>query len=238
MFSLLRPGLETMQLLHPDVLAEARGLSAGASGFLLFVGTLLWGFGWRWHRFWVVFSITLTAGILGLSAGQSAGVQILVVGVLASVAAGMLALEIARILAFLTGGIAAWVAATAVAPGAQELWAVFLCGGLVGVVLYKLWTMLAMSLIGVLLSWHTLIAMLDDSVGFDAPKWAAENASALNGAVIAATLLGVLIQNKTGRADGEKGESEKKTDSHDEEDDPVEEVTGWIQRIIPIRKAA
>ena len=56
-----------MTLICPDVLAEARGLSPGASGFLLFVGFLLWAFGWRWHRFWVVFAITLTAGLLGIS---------------------------------------------------------------------------------------------------------------------------------------------------------------------------
>ena len=36
--------------------------------------------------------------------------------------------------------------AQAVMPEAHELWAVFLCGGLVGVVLYRLWTMLATSL--------------------------------------------------------------------------------------------
>ena len=188
-----------MFLLNPDVIAEARGLSVGASGFLLFVGFLLWAFGWRWHRFWIVFAITLTAGILGLGAGQSAGVQILVVGVLCAVAAGMLALELARILAFVSGGVAAWVGATLVAPGAQELWAVFLCGGLLGVVLYKLWTMIAMSLLGILICWHTLLALWDGMSDWNSPRWAGANASALNGAVLAGTLLGVFVQSKTGR---------------------------------------
>jgi len=224
-----------MYLLNPDVIAEARGLSLGASGFLLFVGFLLWAFGWRWHRFWVVFAITLTAGILGLSAGHSSGVQILVVGVLCAVAAGMLALELARILAFVTGGVAAWVAATAVAPGAQELWAVFLCGGLIGVVLYRLWTMIAMSLLGTLVCWHTLLALWEGPIGFNAAQWAAENASALNGAVIAGTLLGVIVQIKTGRTEEsailESGESKKK----DENGTPDGSLFG---RILPFGKAA
>ncbi len=188
-----------MYLLNPDVIAETRGLSPGASGFLLFVGVLLWAFGWRWHRFWIVFAITLGAGILGLGAGHTAGVQILVVGVLCAVAAGMLALELARISAFVSGGVAAWLGATVVAPGAQELWAVFLCGGLIGVVLHKLWTMAAMSLLGILVCWHTLAAMSEGVFLYDAPRWAAQNASALNGAVIAGTLLGVAAQTRTAR---------------------------------------
>ena len=222
-----------MFLINPDVIAEARGLSLGASGFLLFVGFLLWAFGWRWHRFWVVFAITLTAGILGLSAGQTAGVQILVVGVLSAVAAGMLALELARILAFITGGVAAWVAATAVMPGAQELWAVFLCGGLIGVVLYKLWTMVAMSL---LVCWHTLLVMWEGLLGFNAPQWAADNASALNGAVVVGTLLGVIVQSKTGRPDaasaGAHGANETDEDEHHA---PSGSRFG---RILPFGKAA
>ncbi len=222
-----------MYLLNPDVIAEGRGLSLGASGFLLFVGFLLWAFGWRWHRFWVVFAITLTAGILGLSAGHSSGVQILVVGVLCAVAAGMLALELARILAFVTGGVAAWVAATAVAPGAQELWAVFLCGGLIGVVLYKLWTMIAMSLLGILVCWHTLLVLWEGLIGFNAAQWASENASALNGAVIAGTLLGVIVQVRTGRTEEiaivESGEPKKKDEA------PAGTL---FARILPFGKAA
>ncbi len=228
-----------MLLLNPDVIAETRGLSIGASGFLLFVGFLLWAFGWRWHRFWVVFAITLTAGILGLSAGQNAGVQILVVGVLSALAAGMLALEIARILAFVTGGVAAWVAATMIVPGAQELWAVFLCGGLIGVVLYKLWTMIAMSLLGILVCWHTLLAMSEGLLSMDAPKWAAENASALNGAVVVGTLLGVLVQSKTGRADEIAAPVSDTHDSHSNSvNHHAEPVESWFKRMMPLNKAA
>ena len=203
-----------MQLISPDVLAEARGLSPGAAGFLLFVGFLLWAFGWRWHKFWVVFAITLASGLLGLTAGRSAGTQVMVVGVLLAVAAGMLALELAKILAFVTGGVAAWVAAEAMLPQAQELWAVFMCGGLLGVALYRVWTMIATSFVGILVCWHSLLVMADSFVPLDAPSFAAEYASALNGGVLAAALLGVLVQARTGSEDGGGKSEEKKDDGH------------------------
>ncbi len=196
-----------MQLILPDALTAARGLSPGAAGFLLLVGTLLWAVGWRWHRFWVVFGITLAAGLVGLTVGQASGGQVMVVGILLAVAAGLLALELARILAFVTGGAAAWAAAQAVFPQVQELWAVFLSGGLIGVVLYQLWTMLTTSLLGVLVAWHAGFVLAEQFVdGFDAAKWAGEHSAALNGVVIVAALLGVLMQKLTAPrpvADGE-----------------------------------
>lgn len=205
-----------MTLICPDVLAEARGLSPGAAGFLLFVGFLLWAFGWRWHRFWVVFSITLCAGLLGISAGKSAGSQVLVVGVLLAVSAGMLALELAKILAFVTGGVCAWVATEAAFPQAQELWAMFLCGGLIGVALYRVWTMLATSVVGILLCWHSLLVMAESFAGLDGPKLATQNAVALNSGVIVASLLGVFVQARTGSEADEAEEPAKKDEKKPE----------------------
>ncbi len=185
-----------MQLIAPDVLAAGRGLSIGACGFLLLAGTCLWALGWRWHRFWIVFGLTLGAGLAGLSAGQPGGGQVMIVGVLLAVTAGMLALELARLLAFLTGGVAAWAGAQAVLPQAQELWAVFLSGGLMGVVLYQLWTMLTTSLVGVLLTWHAGLILLEGLGKVDVVALATKHAIALNGGVVAATLIGVLVQNR------------------------------------------
>jgi hypothetical protein len=204
-----------MHLLCPAVLADAKGLSIGAASFFAFVGLLLWAFGWRWHRFWVVFAVTLTAGVVGIGAGRTGGTQVLVVGVLLSIAVGMLALEVAKITAFLSAGTAAWVAAQAVMPQAQELWAVFLCGGLIGVVLYRLWTMLATSLIGVLLFWHAAFLLLDTAGLFVASEFAEKHAAVLNGAVALVTVVGVGVQAWTGQAadaaDKEKADkSEKK----------------------------
>jgi hypothetical protein len=201
-----------MQLILPDVLATARGLSAGAAGFLVLVGFLMWAAGWRWHRFWVVFGLTLAAGIVGLGAGSaSGGGQVMVVGVLLAVAAGMLALELSKILAFVTGGAAAWVATQALLPQAQELWAVFLSGGLIGVVLYRLWTMLTTSFLGVLLAWHAGLVLIEPLAGADTAKWAGEHAAALNGAVIAVTVIGVLVQAQTTPRPDEAAEDETGT---------------------------
>ena len=205
-----------MHLIDPDVLAAGRGLSFGAAAFALLVGLLLWALGWRWHRFWVVFGITLAAGLVGLTAGKSAGGSVLIVGVLLAVAAGMLALELARILSFVTGGAAAWIAAQTVLPQVQELWAVFLSGGLVGVVLYQLWTMLLTSLIGVLITWHAGFVVLGQLFHFDADKWAADHTAALNGGVVAVAVIGVIVQRRTSQAKpvaGDGGESEPKDEA-------------------------
>lgn len=197
-----------MRLISPDVLADANGLSLGATAFFLFIGLLLWGFGWRWHKFWVVFAITLTSGVLGISAGRSAGTQVLVVSVLASLAAGLLALEIAKIVAFVTGGTAAWLAAQAVMPQAHELWAAFLCGGLLGVVLYRLWTMLATSFVGVLVIGHSTLLLAEVSGVLKAVEFAEKQAAAINTWAVSASVIGVLAQTWTaGAAEGEDGEA-------------------------------
>ncbi len=187
-----------MQLIQGDILVAGNGLSFGAAGFLVFVGLLLWAVGWRWHRFWVVFGITLAAGLLGLGAGRAAGGhQVMVVGVLLAVSAGMLALELAKVISFATGGVAAWVATQTVFPQVQELWVIFLGGGLLGVVLYKLWTMLTTSLLGVLVSWHGTLLILQEVTKTDLSSWVNAHAVALNGGVIAVTVLGIAVQTWT-----------------------------------------
>ena len=187
-----------MQLILPEVLSAAHGLSFGAAGFLGLLGVLLWALGWRWHRFWIVFGMTLAAGILGMQAGHAAGGrQVLIVGVLLAVSAGMLALEAAKLLAFVTGGVAAWVGVQSLYPAAQELWAVFLCGGLLGVVLYRLWTMLTMSLIGVLISSHAWLILIQETAKPNLVEWVQTQAPALNGVVIALALIGVYLQTRT-----------------------------------------
>ena len=227
-----------MHLIDPDVLASARNLSYGAAGFALLVGILLWSLGWRWHRFWVVFGITLAAGLVGLTAGRSAGGSVLIVGVLLAVAAGMLALELARILSFVTGGSAAWIAAQTILPQVQELWAVFLSGGLLGVVLYQLWTMLLTSLAGVLITWHAGFVVLGQLFHFDADKWAADHAVALNGGVIAVAVFGVLVQTRLSpkKAEDEKAdEAEAKDETEKPKSDKKRKVDDSQQ---DVKKAA
>jgi hypothetical protein len=228
-----------MQLILPDVLEAARGLSPGASFLLLVAGLSLWAAGWRWHRFWVVFGITLGAGLIGLTAGQSAGGQVMVVGVLVAVSAGMLALEVARGLSFVTGGAAAWVATQAVLPQVQELWAVFLSGGLLGLVLYQLWTMLTTSLLGVLLTWHAGFALAEQYLKFDLVKWVDDHTAALNGGAIAVAILGVVVQSRTApkvAAEASAKDEAAADEAPAEEPDAVR--VSWWRRVLPGRKAA
>jgi hypothetical protein len=200
-----------MQLIAPDVLAEARGLTAAMSGTICVLGIALWVFGWRWHRFWVVAGITLAAGLTGMNAGRAAGTtQVLAVGVLLAVAAGMMALELAKVLAFAAGGVGAWLAVQWVLPKAQELWAVFLCGGLIGLLLYRLWTMLLTSLIGTLLAAHTALLLAEPVFKFDAASWAARHIAALNGVVVGLAVLGILVQAAAAPAEDAPAEKPEK----------------------------
>jgi len=64
-----------MQLVAPDILEEARLLSPLWSSAGLVVGFWLWSLGGRTHRFWLAMSVTLTAGLLGLTLGKDYGMQ-------------------------------------------------------------------------------------------------------------------------------------------------------------------
>jgi hypothetical protein len=213
-----------MQLIAPDILAEARGLTGAMLGTVCVLGISLWLFGWRWHRFWVVAGITLAAGLIGLNAARPAGVQVMAVGILLAVAAGMMALELAKVVAFIAGGIGAWLAVQWVLPQAQELWAVFLSGGLLGLLLYRVWTMLLTSLMGTLLAGHAALLLFEPVFKFDAVTWAASHIAALNGAVVGVVILGILLQVvAAGDAEGRKDEAkdekpEKKHKHHDAHD--------------------
>lgn len=228
-----------MRLISPDLLSDASGLSVGAAAFGLFVGLMMWGLGWRWHKFWVVFGVTLTAGLIGMSAGRVAGTSVLVVGVLLALAAGVLALELARIAAFFTCGTAAWLAVQALFPSMQELWAVFLCGGLIGVVLYRLWTMLATSFLGTLLIGHCVLILAETMGVLKASEWAEKNFAVLNGVAITLAVLGVAVQAKT----GQEAKAEEKTDEPkvDPKPEPVaipEKPTPWFRKLLPFNQAA
>ena len=156
-----------MQLIAPDILAEARGLSPVLSGIGALLGSLVWLCGWRWHRFWVVVAVTLIGGLVGMQAGKSSGGHILAMGVLLGLSAGLLALELARVFAFAAAGTCSWMAAGLLFPKGQELWVAFLLGGLLGVLLYRFWTMLLTSFVGVLFAWHSLLCLSEQLMSFD-----------------------------------------------------------------------
>ena len=237
-----------MQLIAPDILAEGRGLTGAMAGTACVLGVALWLFGWRWHRFWVVAGITLGAGLIGLNAGRVAGGQVLAIGILLAVGAGMMALELAKVIAFIAGGIGAWLAVQWVLPQAQELWAVFLSGGLLGLMLYRLWTMLLTSLMGTLLAAHAGILLFEKLLRFDSVEWAARNMVALNGVTVGVIILGILLQAVAAPDPEEakpdkKKDHKKKGDKHDDEakgdHGEKEEKSPWWKKLLPtLSKAA
>jgi len=184
-----------MQLIAPDVLMEGRGLSPALSGCGVAIGCLIWLCGWRWNRFWVVMAVTVGGGLYGLHSGRAAGSNMLAMGILLAVSAGLLALELSRVLAFLAAGITVWQAASLLLPSGQQLWVVFLLGGLGGVLLYRLWMMLLTSFIGTLITWHSGFCLADRMALLDSVDWAANHSAFLNGIVLAGTVAGVLTQS-------------------------------------------
>jgi hypothetical protein len=233
-----------MQLIAPDILAEARGLTGAMLGTVCVLGCALWLFGWRWHRFWIVSGITLAAGLLGLTAGRSAGgTQIMAVGILLAVAAGMMALELAKVFAFVAGGCGAWLAVQWVFPQAQELWAVFLSGGIFGLLLYRVWTMLLTSLGGVLLACHSGLLLLEPVLHFDAVKWVDANQAAFNGVAVGLTVLGILLQAVAApEEEGDEGakdqKPEKKPEPKKEPEADKEKPAPWWRKLFTSGKAA
>ncbi len=237
-----------MQLIAPDILAEARGLTTAMSGTICVLGFALWLFGWRWHRFWIVAGITLAAGLFGLNAGRNhGGTQIMAIGILLAVAAGMMALELAKVFAFVAGGCGAWLAVQWVFPQAQELWAVFLSGGIFGLLLYRVWTMLLTSLAGVLLACHAGLLLLEGVISsFDAVAWVTANQAAMNGVAVGLTVLGILLQVAAAPEEGDPKDEEK----HDKKDakpevkpapEPTKEKekpTPWWRKLFHSGKAA
>jgi hypothetical protein len=186
-----------MQLIAPDILAEARGLSVGVTAAGLAVGLLLWLLGWWGHRFWVVLAATVGAGVFGLYSGPDFGMQRLVAGLLLAVAAGVLALALVRLVAFAAGGVVTWLVVRAVAPGWNDLQGQLICllaGGLVSLLLFRVWVMALTSLAGTLLMGYAGLSLAETLGRFDSASWAEQNALILNIGCGTATLLGLVVQ--------------------------------------------
>jgi MFS family permease len=182
-----------MRLIAPDILTEAKGLSPAVTGVFLAVGVMVWLLGWYYHRFWIVAGITAGAGLIGLYTGRAAGTQLLVVGLLLALAAGLLAMELARVLAFVGVGALSALAVRTVLPQGEPLIG-FLVGGLLGVFLYRFWAMLLASFVGTELAAHAGLSLAEELGVIDAAKFAEQNADWITGVLIAASILGMFAQ--------------------------------------------
>src|SRR5438477_8634032 len=184
-----------MFLIAPDLYVEVSRLSGGACMIGLGLGVFIWLTGWWQHRFWLVASLTTTAGIFGLQQGRAAGVQPLVCGLLAALAAGLIAMELSKVLAYAGGGLAASLIARAYLPTADPLLA-FLAGGLLGIVMFRLWMLALTSFLGTLLATCCGLALGTQMLLLDGPVLVQQKSTVLNSFVGGGTLLGILIQGR------------------------------------------
>lgn len=205
-----------MSLLAPDILEEARGLSpaAGVTGLLL--GLFIWLLGWRGHRFWIVLATTVAAGLVGLSAGPSYGTSPLVAGVLLAVAAGVLALALVRMLAFVAGGLGTWMTIHALLPTWNEPLVCFLIGGLVGLFMFRFWTIALTSFVGAMLMSYSGLCLAEHYGKLNAVALAQTQPAVLNWTCLGTTLAGIAVQfvleRRRGKGKRDRGRSSRPRD--------------------------
>src|SRR5262249_18721425 len=134
------------------------------------------------------------AGVYGLNGPHDYGSQPLLAGILLAVAAGMLALALVRVVAFLGGGVCASLLGQALAPSWNDPLVFFLAGGLLGLVLFRVWTLTLTSLGGTLLMTYSGLCLADRLGKLDAVDWSERQTLLLNWGGGALTLLGLLAQ--------------------------------------------
>jgi hypothetical protein len=188
-----------MQLLIPEVLEDVRGLSAGIAVTALVIGLLLWLFGWWGHRFWIVMAATVAAGVLGLYSAPTYQTQPWLAGLLLALAAGALALALVRLVAFAAGGLATWAVVHALAPTWNEPLLCVLLGGLVGLLLFRIWTMALTSLAGTLLMAYSGLCLASKLGNVDIVALAEQQRVLLNTGCGVLALLGLIVQFLLGR---------------------------------------
>jgi hypothetical protein len=222
-FSLIRSGNTTMHLVDLDILTAGQGLSVPACAVGLGIGGVLWLLGGLSYRFWIVVLITLASGVYGLSVGPAFGVQPLVSGLLLAIAGGVLALALARVGAFLAGGITVCVLAESIVPGWNEPFIFFFVGGFLGLLMLRFWFMVMSSLAGSVVTAYSLLWLFDALGKLDAIAFATNKPVLLNWACAGAALVGLLIQVGiarrfwTGKGDGE-----------DEDEDEAPLLLRWL----------
>lgn len=186
--------LPPMHMISLDLLEDTCRLSPASNGLILLLGFALWIGGWQAHRFWIVLIATACAGMVGLRYAAALGSHPLIVGLLLAATAGLLALALVRVLAFAAGGAAAWFVVRSVGmPGNEPLLA-FLVGGLLGLLLFRLWTMALTSGVGSLLILYSGLSLGTHFGKLQALELATTDATMLNGVWAGLSFLGLIVQ--------------------------------------------
>jgi hypothetical protein len=222
-----------MQMVVPEILAEAQGLSWPLYTVGLTLGLVLWLFGWKWHRFWTVSAITVLAGVYGLSdAATAMHAQPIVAGILLALAAGMLALSLTRLMAFGAGGFAAMLAQEMWAPAWDQPLVCFLMGGILGLLLFRLWLMALTSLGGTVLMAYCGLGLCQ-LARLDVVAWSGRNTLLLNWVCGGVTLTGILLQFLLTKKKKAKPKAKKEEKKPEKKEEPPRK---WWD-ILPQRKA-
>jgi hypothetical protein len=168
-----------MQLVAPDILSDACGLSVGLVITGMILGLALWLLGWRCHRFWIVLIATVLAGIYGLYDAALFRAQPLVAALLLAFAGGLLALALVRLLAFLAGGLVGLLAAQSMLPSCDPA-ICFLLAGLVSLFLFRVSVMAITSLAGATLLGYGTLSLLDHYTNLDTVSWSGKATVLIN----------------------------------------------------------
>ena len=183
-----------MIIIATDILGDLCGLSLGLIIAIVPVGLLLWLLGWWSHRFWIVLTTTVLAGIFGLLEATSWRVQPIVVAVLLAIAAGVLALALVRVVTFAAGGLASIYLVQFTFPNVNQPVICFLVGGLICLLLFRWYFMALTSFLGSVLMAYGTLALLHYHEVMDALGWADKNATLLSILCGVATFFGFLFQ--------------------------------------------
>ena len=183
-----------MYIIATDILADLCSLSLGLIVLLVPVGLLLWLLGWWSHRFWIVLTATVIAGVFGLIEAATWRAQPILVGVLLAIAAGVLALALVRVITFAAGGFAGMYLVQLFLPTLQQPAICFLISGMVSLLLFRWFFMMFTSLLGSSLLVYATLALLHFREFLDAVAWADQNTLTLNLLCGCMTLFGFTFQ--------------------------------------------
>jgi hypothetical protein len=183
-----------MELIVPDILQDVMQLSVILPVGGVLAGLILWLVGWRTHRFWVVLSLTVLGGIVGLKHAAELHTQPLLAALGVALLAGILALTLIRLLAFLAGGVAGLLLVNTLSPGWDQPFFAFVLGALAGLFLLRCWMMAMTSLAGVLLIAYGGLALAGQWTTLDAVDLCEAHPQLVNLVAGAAAAVGFVFQ--------------------------------------------
>ncbi|MFL5327735.1 MAG: hypothetical protein ACJ8C4_02370 [Gemmataceae bacterium] len=185
-----------MQLVAPDIMADVVRLSSGTCILGLLLGLAVWLTGWWKRAFWIALIVTVSFGLYGFSVARSHGTHPLAAALLLGLSAGLLALELGRLIAFATGGLMTAVAVQTFVPNFPEPFMAYLAGGLICVLLFKLWMMTVLSFAGTMLMAHCGLALLGRVAHIETVAFATQKAGLLVVLTILGTAGGIVAQSR------------------------------------------